>query len=255
MKINKTQQSLVFVTNKRAYKVFTGRGARQMQKWELEGQSAALKTNAWKNHVVIARPVSSYLLVMPTGVSITNNDSEIAAKFVDEMTGNALLRMNRVPLSSFIHAEELLRISGVIRTVAGERLLVDQLRSLKLPTGPSHGDLHRGNLLWIQGKLKVIDLGRFQVHSCPIFDQLHFRLSEAQRDISCRWLDMLLHNKTLIEGVAMENNVDSLSLLLGYALHRICNEGAVALVRQKSMGKYDKQLKQLFSFTHGFEAL
>jgi hypothetical protein len=68
------------------------------------------------------------------------------------------------------------------------RLLVDPAltgdREVRALRGPSHGDLHPGNVLLLRGQHRLIDLSRFEPLHPLTFDPAHLLLSIANRHMS-----------------------------------------------------------------------
>ena len=123
-----------------------------------------------------------------------------------------------------------------------------QLRALVLPAGPVHGDLHRGNIVEVDGTLFVIDLDRFSPMSSPLFDRLNFLLIERQGKRPVRWLDTLLRSDDLVTQVASEAGLTlnrSGDLALAYGINRVATEAHSARLRGRPLHKYPRQAARL----------
>lgn len=122
-----------------------------------------------------------------------------------------------------------------------EPLIDGALGTARLPVGPTHGDLHRGNILLIDGQLCVIDCHRFNPASAPLFDCIHFALTERRLQRRKPWLDLLAESEDLVLCAMDEAGIDRAApkqVALAYGLNRIAHEGHQSRLRHGVRPKY-----------------
>lgn len=232
--------TLVLVLGKTARKWFYGPGARAMLEHELAVQEMVSRCSVWARHAVPVRLGHFRNAISIAGHSVGAGAGPELETFVIDRVRDALHAGNRLPASELSPTSEL---QDVLRG-AGAGNLFTQVRAvlaeMSLPTGPTHGDLHRGNILRVGEELRAIDFDRFRPNGCPLFDLLHFYLSEAQRGTGKRWLDLLCERPDLVERSTLKM-VGVETLFISYSLQRIGHEGYVAGLKGVPLGKYARQ--------------
>ncbi len=236
--------ALVFVFGGTALKYFYGPGACKMIARERAGLSRATQCPVWCSHVL---PVHFGRFRISTATAcqeIRGKDTSELETFVKERVQEALNAGS--PLS----ATELLPFASLEKILNGSDQIValvrDVLDSIDLPSGPTHGDLHRGNLMRLDNRIQVIDFDRFRNNGCPLFDLLHFYLSEAQRGTGKPWLDILYNRYDIVERAARQLVVPE-RLYIAYALQRIGHEGESAILQGRRLDKYTRQTNKALS--------
>lgn len=189
--------AIVLVLGQFAFKWFHGRGSQPMLLREKLGYTDAGRCPVWATHLLPMRFFRYRTAIAPVGQKVLPSDPPDLAQFVSDMVKSSLQNGPHLP------APHLLPMEALKQVLRNEKRLFEQLSSelegLSLPAGPTHGDLHRGNILSYNGSLRVIDLDRFRSNGCPLFDLLHFHLSEAQRGTRMRWLDFICTRPEIIE--------------------------------------------------------
>lgn len=245
LKLKAGNGSLVLVLGNSAYKVFRGPGAEALLASEKWGYLAASDCPIWGSHVVPTRFSFSRIATSAAGETTDGIEYARLAEFVEERVLAALAgRTLRC-------ATEVVPLGTLQTVLRGSSVPIDLvfqlLQNIDLPSGPTHGDLHRGNMLCVNGAIRVIDLNRFRVNGCPLFDLLHFNLSEAQRGTGRPWLEYLCAHPHLAQTAAMELT-NSNALLFCYAMQRMAHEGLSALNGGRPLQKYFRQAES--AITH-----
>ena len=233
--------AIVLVVGPSAFKWFHGRGAEPMLLREKSGYKVAGQCPVWATHLLPMRFCRYRTVVAPVGQKVPPSDPRDLSRFVTSLVKSS------IGIGPQQSALELLPIEALEQVLWNRRSLFEQLRAafedLSLPAGPTHGDLHRGNILSYNGNLRVIDLDRFRSDGCPLFDLLHFHLSEAQRGTGMRWLDFICERPEIVDRSTL-GFVDPDALFICYAAQRIAHEGQGALLQCKPMEKYAVQAQR-----------
>jgi Phosphotransferase enzyme family len=109
------------------------------------------------------------------------------------------------------------------------RAAVREAADAPMSWGPAHGDFHAANLLWLEGKAKLIDFDCVRRHSLQAFDWLYFDVEHAARRDALPWLQVVarrLRGGTpgALERGAHDICLDHPGLLMLFALDRIGQE-------------------------------
>ncbi|MDI5934379.1 hypothetical protein [Halomonas kalidii] len=231
-------------------KIFWGGQAGKRLQRELQGNSRARACAPWSDAIIPQRQVASLpVLIGPRGYAVNDADIPVLKQWVDIITTRCESIGDECPLLDVL---EINRLEPAIGKVAVDFLLdsISPFLSLvSLPSGPQHGDLHRGNVLWCDGQLRALDCDRFRVRGIPLLDRIHFALAERMRVSGKRWLPLLLESDDMIKIILRQAGRDpalSSSLLIAYAIDRIANESEGAFLRGRRLAKYATQLNVLF---------
>lgn len=246
MALKSGKGSLVLILGKTARKWFCGPGAQAMLERERIGLEIASRCPVWGSPALPLEFRKFRTTVAAAGQRFSvDNEPELGA-FVTDRVRAALsvgIPQPAVELFSLAALENVLCRAGGSHLLAKVQAVVAEL---VLPSGPTHGDLHRGNLLLLEGLIRVIDFDRFRPVGCPLFDLLHFQLGEEQRGTGRRWLDELCARSDLVETAAL-GLVAPDALFIAYSLQRIGHEGQAAVFQGKPLGKYASQTEQALS--------
>lgn len=237
--------ALVFVLGNKAYKWFLGTGASEMLLRERKGQELVVQCSAWASHALRAHFCNCRVAVTSAGESVDAVDCTTLGVFISARVKAALDYGTMRP------ADELIPLEALRAALGESGQLVTYVHSIvnrfNLPSGPTHGDLHRGNLLHLSGEFRVIDFDRFRLIGCPLFDLLHFHLSEVQRHNDMPWLDILSDRPDIVQRATL-GLTSPHQLYVCYAIQRIAHEGQSALIRCKSLKKYTLQTERVLSY-------
>jgi len=240
--VRKGVASDVVVVGRLAVKVFHGPGAQWSFMREREGLALALQSPEWSAR---ALPVRFRPLRVTTAVVCESAEGAafVALEgFVKRLVGASMSIESTPSGPELIPARFYAYVLG--KADPTERRAIEAALDRHFPTGPTHGDLHRGNMLVTKKGLRIIDFGRFSKYGCPLVDLLHFYLSEAQRETRMPWLTLLLARPDIAERVASEH-VDTCALMLFYSIQRVGYEMESAAARERSLEKYDRQIRTL----------
>ena len=219
-----------------------------MRQRQMNGQARAQACPVWAPHVLRARTGAFSLLVSQRGVAVGAKDMPELESFAMELTAQSMASGESAPAQQLVPIDPLHQVLAASEAGSLIPALTPLLEPFRLPAGPTHGDLHRDNFLKVGDQFRIIDCDRFRVRGCPLFDRLHFRLSEAQRDTGRSWLDTLLARQDIVDEIACRN-VTSEALLLAYAMQRIAHEGEGAFLLKRSLRKYRDQAERLLAFS------
>lgn len=211
---------------------------------DVRGRKTAATSPAWRPVILQSRLGIFPVMITSKAEDLSAASSAELLEFVDARTADALKNSICRPLAELLPTYPLERVlSG---SDAMRKRLESTVRQYSLPCGPTHGDLHRGNLLRHKGAIAVIDFDRFREAGCPLFDNVHLHLSEKQREVGGRWLDVLCAHPELVAQAAMGWH-DQEALFMGYALQRISHESEAAFLQGRSLEKYRRQFEKLMS--------
>ena len=208
------------------------------------GYMNAIKCGVWASHALHVKHCGYRTTIASLGAPFTEPTHPELFDFVNNRVSDALRSGGLRP------AKTLLPISLIQYQLKGNDRLTEEVNSalagLRLPSGPTHGDLHRRNLLLVGKKIRAIDFDRYRVCGCPLFDKVHFQLREIQLLTEQRWLDCLCEHSELIR-TSKNRLISPRELFLAYALQRVGHEGHAAALRGKSREKYSRQVEQALS--------
>ena len=241
--------ALIWLTPGRAYKLFWGNGAGLRYKHELETFGWARGCPVWGKYLLpLDQRRIPRLLRSVRGKVIGPGESRDAAlrAFVERQLAAAAGTPR--PASALV---ELGKLRAALTDPASRDLIdriEERLSKLMLPAGPVHGDLHRGNIVEVDGRYFVIDCNRFNVLSAPLFDRIHFLMIERKLRSPLKWLALLSESEELIasamdaEGVAASRVTD---VALAYGANRLALEAFDARLEGRPIAKYRAMLVRL----------
>ena len=242
--IIRTAGAVLLLRHDHAYKCFYGPGAVRRMKTEAARQARALACPVWGDHVVASQRVSRFVLRSRRGepVSLARADeADRIRAFVDERLEQALAGGGPVPLIDLLDLDKIRQLLGAARFRAAYDRIEQASRGASLPGGPAHGDLHPGNIVMIDGRPRVIDCDRYTLRSSPLFDRIHFALSERQKESGGRWFDAMVENEDIALDTLRAADVDTATaaqLLLAYGLNRLAYDADDRRARRRSQRKY-----------------
>lgn len=215
-----------------AYKRFIGPNAYILGEKQLVGYNLARQSEAWKSNIL---PISSGpfgSIRSSRALPLTTEDIAATEAWVFRVTGEAIEAGKTTSAAQLINLESLYQFLSTTEGLANR--LFETLSSFHLPGGATHGDLHRKNIMKIDNKLVAIDLDRFSMLGTPLFDRLHYQLSEAKRSVpkgeDRRWENLLANRIDIVTQVAADYALPE-QLKLAYACHRVLLEGSTVLIR------------------------
>lgn len=241
------RDKLVWATPDAVYKLFWGSGGSIRRPEEMTACQAASGCHIWGRYCLpveggrFPRLLRSRRGLKPEESGV--GDSELRS-FLDCRHRAAAASSPPASALDLIELRKLRVTLGTQRYEAVMNHVRPALSALVLPAGPVHGDLHRGNIVAVGGRLFLIDWDRYNARSSPVFDKIHFSLTERRRVRRLRWLPLLEESEDiLLSSMALlgHGGAQTASLALAYGLNRIGLEA------------YDAQLKgQRLSRFHDF---
>jgi hypothetical protein len=100
------------------------------------------------------------------------------------------------------------------------KLLISKLQSFKVPCSSSHGDFHFNNVVFINGKIYIIDWSLYSSKSSIILDIMHLSLRQICNKNSISWAEAQLKVIPMWDILADKINVDVNNLRILYAVDR-----------------------------------
>ena len=238
----------IFIGNKYVVKRFRGPNSKILKQREIEGQFKALSTNVWKPLVLKSSTSFFSIIFSPRCREVDASEEDEIFLFVCAITENSLKNGDMEKASRVVKLNNLLIRDLFFDLSDRPSLLIDFLSKFNLPVGPTHGDLHIGNIVKCSRKIKVIDFDRFNLYSCPLFDRVSFIMHQLKESMQLPWLDILINNDSYILEKAGVSNFSERELLGAYALNRIQHECLTSKIRNKSLLKYSKQFDKLINY-------
>ena len=243
--------ALIWLTPGRAYKFFWGNGAGFRYRHELETFDCARACSVWGEQLLpVDRRLGPRLLRSARGKMVVSggpNDDALLS-FVEERLRAAAACHAPQPASQLT---ELGKLRAALEDPASNALIdrVEwQLTPLMLPAGPVHGDLHRGNIVEVDGRHFVIDCNRFNPRSAPLFDRIHFLMTERKLRSRLKWLEMLGESDDLIASAMAADGVGPGRLqdvALAYGANRLALEAFAARLEGRPVAKYRRMIARL----------
>lgn len=247
---------LIWLTPHWAYKFFWGPGARIRYEFERESFDSARCCPVWGKYLLpvdCGRFPRFMRTVRGRAVVPGGPRDEALRLFVEQRLREASARSRPLPATKLIELGKLRAAFGEQATRGLIDVLNDCLATLVLPAGPVHGDLHRGNIIELGGEHFVIDCNRFNSLSSPLFDRLHFPMTERKLSWALKWIDLLARSQDLVasamstEGIPADRRAH---VSLAYGMNRVALEAFAAKLEGRSRTKYRGMIERLLA-TYG----
>ena len=238
------RSTLIWLTKKSAYKLFWGTGARTRYDHEIHGFNSARACTVWGPHLLSLDQSSNPQLLRTTrGRAIAAGSAEDSGlfSFVEDRL-RAAAQLNRTkPALELIEIGKLMAglSDSAMDSIIGR--FSDRLHDLMLSAGPVHGDLHRGNLIEVDGRYFVIDCDRFNPLSSPLFDRIHFSLTERKLRRPLKWVELLSQSDDLVASAIEADGAVSgtpAQVALAYGMNRLALEAFAARIDGRPRRKY-----------------
>ena len=222
--------SLICLTRNSAYKLFWGSGARARFDHEIERMSSAQNCPVWGAHLLPMEsgPIPRLLRsVRGEAIPAGGSDDRDLYSFVGQRLQEAGRQHPPLPALHVMETQKLLIALGEQAFLSIIDPLRDLLGDVWLSAGPTHGDLHRGNIVKARGSYFVIDCDSFNARSSPLFDRIHFSLTERKLTRRLKWVDLLAESDDIIASAMAADGIVSASpsrIALAYGLNRVALE-------------------------------
>lgn len=231
--------TVVFVGKCNVYKFFLGR-ATGLRSIELSGNASAQHSVIWRNFVLPARSIP-FGISSARGEVATSDDAPIIERFLWERYEAALrsnMRTGSEELLGGQRAQFLENFLGLPPEVS--QRVQASLRKLNLVGGGSHGDVHLGNVVFMDKRLFLIDWTMFRADASVLFDILHFIVRGICAARSVSWPSALTFAREEWDAACARANLSVLDAKVYYAVERIDCEliQKAACGRKPSVSKY-----------------
>ena len=235
---------IVWATSDAVYKLFWGSGGARRLPEEIAACKAASECRIWGRHCLPVEAASlPRLLRSQRGAKLDgcDVDDEALEQFLNEQLRRACAG---VPLTPAVQRMELGKLKTAFNLSAFENILNSvrpAISGLLVPSGPVHGDLHRGNIVCLGGRFLLIDWDRYNSRSSPFFDKLHYLLTERRRQIHLRWLPLLEQSEDLISqaySLFAVGRAPVAGLALAYGINRIALEAHDARLKGQCTDRF-----------------
>lgn len=247
---------LVWLTPRWAYKFFWGPGARIRYEFELESFDSARACPVWGKYLLpVDRGRFPRLMrtVRGRGIVPGSPRDEALRSFVELRLRESAAVGRPLPAPKLIELGKLRAAFGEHETYGLTDVLEHRLATLILPAGPVHGDLHRGNIIELDGRHFVIDCNRFNSLSSPLFDRIHFLMTERKLSWAIKWMDLLARSQDLVASAMSAHGMPADRLAdvsLAYGMNRVALEAFAAKLEGRSRTKYRNMIARLLA-TYG----
>ena len=235
---------IVWATSDAVYKLFWGSGGARRLPEEIAACRAASQCRVWGRHCLPVEAASlPRLLRSQRGAKLDGCDVD------DEALEHFLNRQLRracagVPPGPALQRMELGKLKTAFSLFAFENIMNSvrpAISGLLLPSGPVHGDLHRGNIVCLGGRFLLIDWDRYNPGSSPFFDKLHYLLTERRRQIHLRWVPLLEQSEDLVSqaySLFAGGRAPVAALALAYGVNRIALEAYDARLKGQCTDRF-----------------
>jgi len=241
----KKRSSAVILIKEKAIKLFFGKNRKLQFQREITGYKQAKNCPIWSKNIVDQKQIyNTSILASSRGRPVSRHELILLNKYLNEIFNKLEENADVRPTTEIINMNNLRKIVGDDCFESVNYSFGSILESLYIPCCSQHGDIHRGNVVWVNGNLKVIDLDRFKSQGSSIFDRIHFTLSEKQRGTERRWLPFALNNLELVGNAISDSKFKNLplkSVLVAYCFDRIEKEGNAAMLSNYISNKYKAQ--------------
>jgi len=229
---------IMFQRGNWVFKFFTPPANLRM-KLEWSANLEAQKDSLWKDAVIPLRRIP-FGFLMPYGEPAEEKDISVIENFIiqkmDSVSKSASLRVNAIEaVDSAIL--KILEKNGLQKKKS--KFIFSKLQSFKVPYSSSHGDFHIDNIVFIKGKLCLIDWSLYSTKSSIIFDVMHLPLRQICKKEKISWIESQLKEIPMWDMLAGKINSDVNNLRMLYALDRTERE-----LRQKGPNYSDSDLKK-----------
>lgn len=214
------------------YKFYFGRAA-GLRRIELSGNISAQQSAIWREYVLPARSIP-FGISSARGVVATSDDSYVIEQFLWERYEAALtsnVRIGADRLLSEPRRQLFKNFLGLPQHVL--QCAQTSLRKLDLVGGGSHGDVHPGNVVFIDNRLFLIDWTMFRPDASVLFDILHLVIRGICAARSVGWPSALAFAGKDWDAACARANLSALDAKTYYAAERIDCE----LIQKNACGR------------------
>lgn len=214
---------------------------------ELSANKAALKAGFWKDRVVKVNP-GFLILRMKRGKSIALKQSTLVETYLDESLYKALAYPHQ-PVNTQFDFNKILKLEPYGLKIRKINKAKEILKYTKLPSTSAHGDLHMGNMIELDGKLKIIDWSMYNRNGSFITDYIHYFIHKDAQSNKYSWTRAILKDNAPLNRLSLLLNININILKLTYAISRIHGEISqlqkLHLISERQIQKYNFVLKKL----------
>lgn len=213
--------------------------AKFRMKLEWSANLKAQKDSLWKDTVIPLKKIP-FGFLMPYGEPAKEKDISIIENFIvqrlDSVSKSASLWVNAVEAVDST-VLKVLEKNGLQEKKS--KFIVSKLQSFKVPYSSSHGDFYMDNIVFIKGKLYLIDWSLYSAESSIIFDIMHLPLRQICKKEGISWIESQLKKIPMWDMLAGKINSDVNNLRMLYAVDRTERE-----LRQKGSNYSNSDLKK-----------
>lgn len=237
MKVVQLGSPLVVYRGSQVVKWFWGVGGKQLRGRQLRGYKFALKSRVWGKLVLEPKSLGGRWIIEPRASQPPHNWS--SQSFVANLVRSSINEGYPSSYDALASLHQTTRLLGWSVSAVPELFALTS--NARLPAGPTHGDFHHENLLFLRSRPCVVDVDRFDLHGCPLIDWVHFELSLQRRKTPGPWLKVLLESQ-LLRTIPYQS-AELAHLFAAYVVHRIRSEAKKAQAQKKSLAYFRRLLQ------------
>lgn len=213
---------VIFHIGNRVFKFFSPH-ARTRMKLEWHANQQAQQDPLWKDIVVPLQRVP-FGFSMPHGRQAKEENLPFIENFIIQKLELVIQTASWVNAITVVDNTILKILEKHGFKEKKSKFLITKLQSYKVPYSSSHGDFHFNNVVFINGKMRMIDWSLYSSKSSIILDIMHLPLRQICKKNEISWIEAQTKEIPTWNMLADKLNIDVNRLRILYAIDRAGRE-------------------------------
>lgn len=201
-------------------KLFMQHGKKRKE-MEFKGYKYAISNDLWNKNIVEINEIP-FGFYSRRGRIANDKDMPI----IEEFLWNQFDRVKNelVPIYRIIDIRTIKRLE--INGLYDKNLnyFLSKVENCRLPLSSSHGDFHKGNVVFINNRLCLIDWSMYRNKSSIFFDIMHFYIRNICEYKGISWTDALFIESAKLDLIINKFSLNLKQAQILYAIDRTCRE-------------------------------
>lgn len=217
---------------------------------ELWGNLAAQEDTFWRDFVVPVKPVACGFLMQRGRPATAIDQDKIKIFFASRLA--ELQWYPPQPVQQWLDLETIKSLAGQQSFERVVSIFENQLADLSIPTSPAHGDLHLGNIIFLNEQIRLIDWSMYRPQNSFLLDVVHFYIRQLCEQTEKSWTETIFMPLSPSQKLANDFGISVDQLRLLYASNRCSLEigqyGGVSKLTDNKVNKYTRLIQNLLAY-------